>query len=504
VLALYGEGPHSAALALLGFALAAAWHGLRRSQTFWLAIAALLSALAVLNNFYGATALAIVFPVMVWTLWVTEKDWRVALRAIALAAMAFGLTAFWLTPSYFRLTLRNMPLVSAAPNAWSLWLDLAVLVAVALAIYKIGYGRPERAWALFTGGALVRLSLQVPGHHFFGFRLMGEPERLVPEFDQWFLMAACLLLAWLARRFRWGKPMAVAAVAAAVWPSSGFVWHSRRYPGRDLHWQQRVEYKMTRWMQENMPGSRALATGSLRFWYNTWFDLPQVGGVSEQGLQNLQTNTAHERAVYSSNPEITVLWLQAVGTDAFLVHDKRSQEIYHDVANPEVFAGKLEAVYDDGEGNFVYRIPRRYPGLARVVDGSRMTLAGPVLEKDNLQAVRAYAKAVEDYSPRPATWRRESPDRVRVTARLEPGEKLLVQETYDPYWKATTAQGSDVPVTADPLGFQLLDPGPGDHDITLQFTTPAENRAGRAVTLVTIVIFLALLVRGWGRPETKR
>ena len=55
VLIRYGEGPHMSSFALLPFSLAAAWYGLRRQRRAPLAASALLAALVVANNFYGAT-----------------------------------------------------------------------------------------------------------------------------------------------------------------------------------------------------------------------------------------------------------------------------------------------------------------------------------------------------------------------------------------------------------------------------------------------------------------
>ena len=37
----------------------------------------------------------------------------------------------------------------------------------------------------------------------------------------------------------------------------------------------------------------SLATGSVRFWYNTWHDLPELGGGSEQGLLNMNVQYAY-------------------------------------------------------------------------------------------------------------------------------------------------------------------------------------------------------------------
>ena len=55
-----------------------------------------------------------------------------------------------------------------------------------------------------------------------------------------------------------------------------------------------------------------------------------------------------------------------------IVNQKESQEVYHDFAFPHKLEGVLPVLYDDHQGNVIYRIPRRYPSLARVVDTARL------------------------------------------------------------------------------------------------------------------------------------
>src|ERR1035438_2326438 len=80
----YGEGPHITALCLLPIALAFAWRAFeapRRPAS--LAFAAIFCAAVVSNNFYGATSLALFFPLLVWSFWITRGERRIAFPALA-------------------------------------------------------------------------------------------------------------------------------------------------------------------------------------------------------------------------------------------------------------------------------------------------------------------------------------------------------------------------------------------------------------------------------------
>src|SRR5262249_32946694 len=113
VLTKYGEGPHMTALALIPFALAFTWIAVERKRPWAVGLAAVFCAGVVSNNFYGASALAVFYPVLLWSHWITRQDRGIWIPAAIIPVLAYGLTAFWLVPSYFRITVENMQYVSA-------------------------------------------------------------------------------------------------------------------------------------------------------------------------------------------------------------------------------------------------------------------------------------------------------------------------------------------------------------------------------------------------------
>ena len=494
VLIRYGEGPHMSAFALIPFALAAAWYGLRRNHPRQLAAAAVMSALLVAHNFYGATSLAIFFPILTWCVWLGENDWRVWARAAAVAGLAWGLSAFWLTPSYLRVTLDNMKLVSDPGHTWSMVLGAAVAVAYAAVSYKLTRGKPERAWASFCLGSLVLIALNVMGNQYFDFRIIGEPGRLIPELELVILLAAALLFAWVARRGRWHAAATTVVAVACLIPGLGYVRNCWRVlPPRDKH-PQRIEYILTSWIHDNLQGVRTLATGSVRFWYNAWYDLPQLGGGSEQGLLNLNAQYAQANALANPDAAIGIHWLQAMGVGAVIVHDKNSAEVYHDWGQPEKFEGKLATAYDNHAGDRIYLVPRRIPALARVVDAGRIRAIQPYTREPDDAALRQYLDLVENGPDSLPNLQWLETGAMRIQTRLQPGQLLLVQETYDPAWRSYSNR-RPVPIARDAIGFMLLDPGPGDHDLLLRFETPLENRIGAAMTLLSLLVIAWLVWR---------
>ncbi len=491
VLVRYGEGPHTSALALIPFALACAWYGLRERRPLALAGAAIFSAAVVSNNFYGASALALFFPVAVWSVWLETRDRRVWLRAAAVTLLAYGLTAFWLTPSYLRITARNMRYVSEPGNLGSVAAAAAIIAVYGWLTYRWARRRPDPAYTVFLAGALAAFGVSVLGNNYLNFRVAGEPLRLVPELDMVIIFCSAEALRRMWGRGAAWKAAAAAVVLATAWSATTYLRHAHSiYP---LHndYTRRIEYRITEWMSRNMPDARASVHGSVRFWYNAWFDLAQLGGGSEQGMLNTVVDLAQWEITQGEKPEPAIRWMQAMGVDAVVVNDKTSEEIYHDVAHPAKFAGVLPAVWDSGAGDTIYRVPRRYAGLARVVEARRMAaIADPRREP----GLSAYVDAVENGPEAPTASRWRGTDALDVHARTRAGEAVLVQVSYDPAWRAY-AGSARLPVRKDPMGFMLIDAPPGEHDIRMVFELPLENLLGRIFTGLSVAAVAILAVR---------
>lgn len=504
VLVRYGEGPHMTALAWLPIALAFAYRAMQKNRPLELGLAALSCAMVVSNNFYGATSLAIIFPILTWSLYITQLDEKIWWRSLWIALLAYGLTAFWLAPSYVRITLANMQFVSERGNAWSIWVGLAVAISYILLTDKWARGRTGSTYSVFLIGIVLFFFVNVLGQHYFNFRIIGEPSRMIPELDFALILGGVELLRrlWIAPLERRIPARALAILCAVVCLSTSF-WYVRRawqiFPP-DPKVSERVEYRLQDWMARNMPESRTLVAGSVRFWYDAWNNLAQVGGGSEQGLLNPISVPAQWQLLMGDSAELSILWLQVLGADAVIVSDETSQDAYHDFGFPKKFAGVLPVLLDDKKGNVIYRVPRRFPGLARVVNTRQLDALGPIQEDWDLNGLRAHAALVEQGPATPAQFWWESTDAMRIQAKIATGESLVVQESHDPAWHAYS-KGQKLPVRADSLGFIRIDAPPGDHDIRLVFELPAENIAGRMLSLIAFGVVALLLFHGIRRSR---
>jgi hypothetical protein len=238
-----------------------------------------------------------------------------------------------------------------------------------------------------------------------------------------------------------------------------------------------------------------LAAGGVRFWYNVWNDLPQLGGGSEQGLSNPMVMPAQWETLIGADIELARLWLKLMGVDVALVNEKHSRDYYRDWVVPEKFRGQMPVLHDDGAGNIVYQVSRRYPSLARVVDRAKISALPPIPGNGDLPTLTAWHDVVENGPDAPTQTRWEGTDRLHIRAPVREGQSVFVQVSYDMNWRAYSA-GERLPVRNTQLGFVLIDAPPGNHDIVLDFPTPFSNRVGRVVTLLSMAAAGALVWYG--------
>jgi hypothetical protein len=501
VLVRYGEGPHMSALAMLGFALAFTFRALVSGGLGWLAAAGVFCALVVSNNFYGATALALSFPIVLWSVWITHQNNRTFARAAAIVGISYGLTAFWLVPSYVKITLDNMRFVSERGNRWSIWVFLVLAIVYMKMTEKWAKGEPRKLWAVFLWGALIQFLLNVIGNYYLKFRIIGEPTRMIPELDLVILLAFAELVrrmwlgeapfGWLTRR-RIGVAVAVAVMLVCLWPGRKYVRRAWKPYVRYPDYKERVEYRVTDWIARNMPDARSYTTGTVRFWFNAWYDLAQLGGGSEQGLLNPVSMPATWHLGMNPNGEEGMIWLQCTGVDVAIVHDATSEEHYHDIQHPKKWNGVMPLVWEDGKGNFIYQVPRRYRSLARVVDRAKLDALGELPEDPPMDQLRMLADLLERGPEAPTRSRWETTDRLHVEAPVGAGQTVFVQISYDTPWRAF-ANGKEIPVQKAQLGFIRLDTPPGYQDIVLEFQLPAENKVGRVLTALTVLAVVGMV-----------
>jgi hypothetical protein len=463
VLAKYGEGPHNTALTLLPLALLAVWRAGKRCvdgrgypRIF---LAAILLAAIPLCNWVGAFSLAISCTLLlIAALGEPEfEHWRVA----AAGGLAYLLACFWLTPSFIKTIAFNWPVDSFAYQLGNTQVRLLAGMAVGALLVRV-------AFRVFRGSfyfCFVVLCAFVFGWIATGFYLYGadtipESRRYAIEFELFLALgiAEALRLSLrntnsTVRMCAYGTAGVMLLVGAPqLWAYVNQGWKAwLPYPPETT-----VEYRLGNWLDQHPPEGRVFASGGMRFRVNSWFDLQQVGGGFETGLQNrVPVDLAYDLRASSNlwpgrEAEHTVLLLKALGASYIVVHGPKSKEYYRDFVHPGRVAEALTPVYQI-EDDTIYALPAR--PLAHLFAAEEVPATNP----REPRALVRYVAEMEDpaYPALQVKWL--DPSVLDVTGPAPQGTSIAVQVNADPGWRATQ-NGREIAITRDALGFMVLHP----------------------------------------------
>ncbi len=492
VLAKYGEGPHDTGLTLLPLALLAIWRAGNApagpARTRRILGAALLLAAIPLANWVAAFAMGISCLLLLLAAW-GEPGFR-AWRALAAAGAAYLLACFWLTPSFVKTILFNWPVDSFGYRLHQQQMILlagAVTGAVVIRLLFL-WQRGSFYFCFATLGTFV-FGWIATAFYVYGVDVIPESRRYAIEFEL-FLALALFEGFRLALRNPNGT-VRICAIgtggvmllvgAPQLWAEATQGWR----PWLPAPAAQTVEYQLGQWIADHPPRGRVFASGGLRFRLNSWFDLPQVGGGFETGLQNRipleltyrVRTAAHLRPGHET--EDTLLDLKALGAEYVAIHGPKSREYYRDFLKPDRITAGLPVAYHL-EDDTIYSLPSR--PLAHLVRLEELADADVL---DHPEGLARYVAAIEDASRPVLDTQWPDASTFAIAGPVPEGDVISVQVNADSGWRATE-DGHSIPITQDRIGFMVLHPSPSAAaQIKLEYRGTAEQRVMAGVSLVS-------------------
>jgi hypothetical protein len=328
-------------------------------------------------------------------------------------------------------------------------------------------------------------------HDWGNIRLIPQPHRFHAEMEMGLIPAVLfpVAIAWnrLSRSVRW----TVLIVFAALCCFQVRTYHAFAFAeARPIDVRSTIEYRMAKWFEEHTGDERVFAPGSVALWMNNFVDTPQFLGCCDQSIPAYGMRLALFTIYTSFNAgdrdaEYSQLWLRAYGVGAIGIGGPQSGEYYKAFANPRKFDGILPELWRDGD-NVVYRLPRRDRSLAHVIWPRQEVQRLPIHGLD-VDPLRPYVAALDDPTLPPAEMRWMASNRIGISARMEPGQVISVQESYAPGWRAT-ANGRTAGVRKDVLGLLVVEPDcAGPCTIDLVYDGGAEVRWLRILQIVGLL-----------------
>jgi hypothetical protein len=248
-----------------------------------------------------------------------------------------------------------------------------------------------------------------------------------------------------------------------------------------------VEYQLGQWIAQHPPHGRVFASGGLRFRLNSWFDLQQVGGGFETGLQNRVPVDLAYRIRAGADADGSILQLKALGAEYIVIHGPKSREYYRDFVRPERISTSLPAVYRI-EDDTIYALPAR--PLAHLMAPGEIATRN---RSDRDRGLTLYVAAIEDSARAALGVQWLDPSALVVTGPVPSGRLVNVQVNADPGWRARQ-DGREIRIEKDALGFLVLHPSPSAGTrIELRYHGTSEQRIMAALSAAAWLMALYAL-----------
>jgi hypothetical protein len=487
-MAVWDDVPHQAAMCFLPFAILFLWLSFKERRLIYYVAAGVFIALSALASVFGATAMVMVAICMLAVLPAKDLRWNLILTA-TIGGLAYLVVSPFLPPSLIATIRSNQQMFPE--DQWS------VRSFTALSIVALGWvllWRILRRWVddlevrFFVLFAFVATS--IPMMDTYGNRhFLPQPGRYMPEMEFGLALAVVFLI-----RLAWGKLPRSIGIAVGVFLLSlaGEQVAGHRHYAKEIIWpvdmSGRIEYRVAKWVDRNMPGQRVMVPGSIAQWFNVFSDAPQLSGGSYSTTPNWNQQDAMVSVLSGVGPkeaEMSILWLKAFGVQAVTVCGPKSTEFWKAYADPKKFEGLLPVLWSEDDTTF-YKVPQRSASLAHLIPPSAVTRKPSrlSLSKDELEK---YVAALDDPALPLAEFRWDGFRRAMIRTTAKADQLVSVQTAYHSGWHAR-ANGRAAEVRRDGLGFLLIEPRcDGPCEIELSYDGGWEYRLCRWLSLLTVI-----------------
>jgi hypothetical protein len=456
----FGEGPNVTGLTLCMLALSLLHLALSR-QTAASAFAASVALAAVLCASWPSTVvLSLAFFCYLIALDYQSLHKSVP-RMAAIGLAAYALASPFALPSTIWITLTNATGVSddltRGPDRWICFALLVLCCAFLRTLFQWLRAPFGLRFAILFGLAMSWIVLAAG---WFDVRLIPQPLRFHLAMEIALVLVFGLILQMLFSkwpRLRWPAVLLLLVFCFIQYP------HYRLYARhliRRLEIKGTVEYQVAQWFDRNMQGERVAAPGTISFWMNVFTDTPQIIGCCDQSIVNFQNRIANYIIFggYESDQQsadYSILWMKAYAVHAVPIGGPQSREHYKPVRYPYRFRNRLALLWQRDD-DYIYRVPERAPGLARVVRANDLVKHPPENGID-VAGLRPFVAALDDPTLPILRTSWMGPNTARMDGVLDADQVVSVAMNFDKGWSAT-ANRREVPVHKDGLGFIAIEP----------------------------------------------
>ncbi len=489
----YGESPHDVVLVLIPLVILFLYRTAGEGKRWYFPLACITIAAILLTNWPGTIGL--MMAVLAYGLSRIGANSRPVWMTIgASLGIAYLLACRWVAPGSLLPIFRN---AQQSDGTTFGRIHVVIVLAAGVAIFGLHLFFKRFAvdrWLRFFIIFAFISSVVALGRFWTGFNLLPQGHRWQLEMEM-AIVGAIALFAWprvlrLPPRVR---------IALLVLLSLGGAVQARTYRRFARHITQErpaqdtIEYRISKWLEANMPAARVFVPGSVSMWLNVFTDVPQMAGCCDPSVPSFSHRLAYYTLYSAENAgdryiPTALVWLKAYGARVIAVTGPNSGEFFRPYAHPEAFRNALPLLWSDGD-SAIYKVPTQSHSLAHVLDPVELVSRAPVNGLDT-GALAAYVAALE----RPGSQARlewTNLHQARIHAEVSQGQVISVQISYDPAWHAAIA-GIAQRVYGDALGLLVIAPASsGACDIDLTFDQSASLRWATWAQILAVILALA-------------
>jgi hypothetical protein len=484
---VWDDVPHGAAMCFLPLVILFLWMALERRRPVWYVLAAIAMALTAAASVFGVVAILIAAACLL-----DAQPRKLLPRNLARTAVMGSVAYFAICPllppsliGTIRSNQQHFP-----EDQWSVG-SLTALTALILG-WTVVWWLLRRAtdWRLRFFVLFAYVTSAIPLLDAYGNRhFLPQAGRYQPEMEIGLALAIAFLLRPAIDLLPRGIQVALALFVLAM---AAEQTASHRHYAKTCIWpvdvSGSIEYRVARWVDSNMPGSRVMVPGSMAQWFNVFADSPQLSGGSYSTTPNWKQQDAMVEILTGKGPGAgprALERLKAFGIQAVAVTSPGSKEFWGPFADPRKFEGLLPVLWSE-DNVTIYRVPQRSASIAHVIPVSAVARADKLAQ---------YVAALDDPSLGAADMRWQTAHSFAVQASAQPDQVISVQTAWHPGWRARV-DGREMDVGRDGLGFLVIHPQcHGSCAVEMSYDGGYESKFCRVLSVATILGMIAYMAR---------
>ena len=511
--AQYGEGPHLGSIFFIPLAAMYFIKSYRQPDIKNYFLASLFIALTMLTNLFGGIALLIILGIIIlgkMAIYLFEFNLK---RLIVIGLLSYLFTAFVYDLNFVQSILQSSYIHPENAAHWPPFLVVFIsfifgIVPISLLIRGRMMGN-EKNFQWFVPGlwTLVFLTIPVVYYH-FGFSLVTQPNRYLPELQIGFGILSAMFItslwdrypATISRPTLAKKTVAISVTLITLFLLSYSYISNPYYLINPQPMDKSYEYQIARWLDQNIDkstGERVYLTGTPAFWLTAFKEVPQIRGSADNAQPNPWWADASYQINKGDDANLTKSWLNLMNVKYIVINYPESGTHYVDYENYDRF-NDYERVAEFADGGFaVLQVPDSNLSMFSIVDTTANNYIDKIASKKDFDGINNFAMMLNNADNSKLNYQINSASNYTIKSDLMlNGESIIFKSNYDPRWQAVDQNGTKLKI--EPIGpnFVKITPATaGAVEIKLTMTTIWSEYLGYILTTMAIVFSVILLYR---------